>query len=140
MPGLSNTYEDKSLDALLGNLYAASAGIPGTTYAALMNVASTDSTWGTEVSGGGYGRVALVQNASNWPAAASQQKKNGVEIAYPVATGNWTAANAVTLADHATNVAAANVFLYGNLGTPKTILSGETAKFAVNALVVQYTD
>lgn len=136
MPGLSDTYELKMLNALLGDLYAAGAGIPATVYVALMNVTASDTTWGTEVSGGGYARVAVVQNATNWPAAAAAQKKNGVELAFPAASGNWTQANAVTIADHATNVAAANVYMYGNLGTAKTILSGETAKFAVNALVV----
>lgn len=136
MPGLSDTYELKALDALLGNNFASAAGIPATVYAAAMNVSPTDSTFGTEVTGGGYGRVAIVQNATNWPAAAAGQKKNGVEIAFPVATGAWTTANAMAVLDHATNSLAANVFMYGNLGAAKTIASGETAKVAVNGFVV----
>ncbi len=132
MAGLSDTYENNVIDALLGAGFTKDA----TVYVALMNVSPTDSTFGTEVSGSGYARVAVTNNSTNWPAAASSQKKNGGTITFPTASGSWTTANAFALLNHASGTASSNVICYGNLGTPKTVNSGETCAFAGNALVI----
>ena len=138
MPGLSDTFEPKLLDALAGASYAAGAGIPGTLYVALFNVAPTDTTFGTEVTGGGYARVAMAQNNTNWPAAsAANGKRNGVDIVFPAATGNWTTANAWALLDHATNSAAANIVVVGAALNPAiTVAAGVTARIIANALQI----
>lgn len=138
MPGLSDTFEPKLLDAFAGNLYASTAGIPATLYVALFNVAPTDTTFGTEVSGTGYARVAMAQNATNWPAAsAANGKRNGIDVVFPTATGNWTTANAWALLDHATNSAAANIVCVGAALNPAvTVLSGVTPRILINALQV----
>lgn len=139
--GLSDTFEPKLLDALAGNLYASTAGIPGTLYVALFNVQPTDTTFGTEVTGSGYARVAMAQNATNWPAAsAANGKRNGIDIVFPTATGNWTTANFWALLDHATNSAAANVVDCGAaLTTPATIVTGVTPRILTNALQILCT-
>lgn len=105
-------------------------------YVALFNVSPTDSTFGTEVSGSGYARVAVTNNTTNFPAAASGQKSNGTLIAFPTATGAWTTANAWALLNHASNTTAATVIAYGNLSSAKTIASGETPQFPATTLVL----
>lgn len=132
--GMSDTYANNSLDWQYGANKASAA--PGTIYVALMNVASTNTTFGTEVSGSAYARVAVTNNGTNFGAAASRQKKNATAVTFVTATGAWTTANAVSLLDHASNSASANVIDYGNLGSAKTIASGETPVFAINAIVI----
>lgn len=46
------------------------------------------SNGGVEVSGGGYARVTVTNDVTNWP-AASGGAKTGAEQAFPVSTGAW---------------------------------------------------
>ncbi len=94
----------------------------------------------TEPVGSGYARVQVANNVTNFPAATVANpavKNNGTEIAFPAATGNWgtvthfglwTAATGGTLLD------------WGALPTSKTIGAGDTARFAVGALVMRQAD
>lgn len=82
----SDYLESKVLDHLLGRTtYTA----PATVYVALYTTAPTDAGGGTEVSGGGYARKAVTNDATNWPAASGGSKANGTAIAFPEATANW---------------------------------------------------
>ncbi len=94
----------------------------------------------TEPSGSAYGRVSVANNPTNFPAATVANpsvKSNGVEITFPAATGNWG-----TLTHFGIFTAASGGVLldWGPLPTPKTIGSGDTARFAVGALVMRQTD
>ncbi|MCI4463680.1 MAG: hypothetical protein JHC30_05885, partial [Caldisericum sp.] len=104
---------------------------PATVYIALFTVAPTDAGGGTEVSGGGYARVAVANNSTNFPPATNGQKSNGTAIIFPTATADWGTIVAVGIYDAATN---GNLLFWANLTTARTVQSGDTAQFAVGAL------
>jgi hypothetical protein len=76
----------------------------------------------------------VTNNGTNW--ANGNPKRNAISIDFPTATGAWTTANHFAILNHATNSNSSNVIFYGALGTAKTIASGETPKFAINALAI----
>ena len=73
-------------ESLGGTAYAA----PATTYVALYSASPTDASAGTELAGGGYARVAVTNNTTNWP--AGNPKSNGTAVTFPVATADWSRA------------------------------------------------
>lgn len=133
MGGLSETYENIALDALLGSGKA--AAMPATVYLALFSVICTDSSFGTELSGDAYARVAITNNDTNFPAAASGSKSNGVAIEFPEATADWDEALGWALLDHITDSAASNIIFHNEFDSGKTILNGNTATFPIGTLV-----
>lgn len=72
----------------------------------------TNGAGGVEASGGGYARVAVTNNATNFPAAASRRKQNAVAISWAPATQDqglavgWCAFDALT---------AGNLLYFGKL-------------------------
>lgn len=66
------------------------SGSPATIYVGLSTTTPTvTGTNVTEPSGNAYARVAVTNNATNFPAAASRAKSNGTVITFPEATGSW---------------------------------------------------
>ena len=129
MAGSKSDYlENKLLDHVLGG---ADYTRPATVYVALYTVAPTDAGGGTEVSGGAYARVAVTNNATNFPAASGGAKSNGTEIIFPEATASWGTVVALAILDAA---AAGNFLYWADLTTSKAIASGDTVKFAVGDL------
>jgi len=128
MAGKSDYLENKVLDFLLGGV---SFTPPATVYIALFTVAPTDAGGGTEVSGGGYARVAVTNNTTNFPAASNGTKSNGSTITFPTATADWGTVVAVGIFDAATG---GNLLFWANLTTSKTIQNGDTAQFAAGSL------
>lgn len=131
MAGKSDFLELEILDHVLGN---AAYTAPATVYIALYTAAPTDAGGGTEVTGGSYARVAVANNATNWPAAAAGAKSNGTAITFPAPTANWGVIVAFTIMD----AASAGNQLYNGLITPnKTVNNGDPApSFAVGDLDV----
>ena len=88
----------------------------------------------SEVTGGGYSRIAVTNNATNWPAAVSGSKNNGAVFTFPTATANWGTIQSVYLVDASSGGNA----LYGaDVDTPRTISTGDTASFAQDALTAK---
>jgi hypothetical protein len=131
MAGKSDFLENEILDHLLS---AATYTAPATTYIALYTAAPTDAGGGTEVTGGAYARVAVTNNATNWPAASAGAKSNGTVITFPAPTANW----GVVVAFGVFDAASAGNLLYWGLVTPnKTVNNGDPApSFAVGDLDV----
>lgn len=127
MAGKSDYMENKVLDIIGGTTFSA----PATIYVALYTAAPTDAGGGTEVTGGSYARVAVTNNATNFPTAAAGAKSNGTEIVFAAPTADWGIIVAFALFD-----AAAGNMLYWGLVTPnKTVNNGDPApKFAVGDL------
>jgi len=125
--------------AVLNAVFGASAlGAAATHYAALYTVTPTDvSASGTEVSGGSYARVAITNNATNWPAATGTNptsKANGVAITFPAPTANWGTIVAYAIYDAAST---GNEIVWGALTVNKTVNNGDAApSFAIGALVI----
>lgn len=129
MAGKSDDLENKLLDHVLGGGdYTRLA----TVYIALFTAAPTDAGGGTEVSGNGYARKDVTNNATNWPAAASGAKSNGTVITFAAASGgNWGTIVAFAIMSAVT----AGVILYWGLVTPnKAVNDGDTASFAIGDL------
>jgi hypothetical protein len=112
MPGSKSDFlELELLDHVLGN---AAYTAPGTIHVALFTAAPTDAGGGTEVTGGSYARVAVTNNATNFPAASGGLKQNGTAITFPQATADWGTIVAFGLFDASTS---GNLLYWGWLGT-----------------------
>lgn len=128
MGSFSDFLELELLDHVLGN---AAYTAPATVYVALYTVTPSDTGGGTEVSGGSYARVAVTNNATNWPAASGGSKSNGTTITFTTATASWGECVAWGILDAAT---LGNLLIWGALTVPKTVGSGDTAEFAAGDL------
>lgn len=127
----TNYFENYVLDAILGSNRGAS--IPSTVYVALFTTAPDDTGAGTEVSGGGYARVAVTNNTTNWPAASGGSKSNGADIQFPAVTSSWGTITHWAIYDAAT---VGNMLLYGSLSLGITPAVTDTPFFAVGSLTV----
>lgn len=137
MAGSKSDYlEKKILDYLLGNVTDFRSG---TVYIALSTAAYSDAATGasmTEVSGGSYARVAVTNDATNWPAATGTSpatKANGAAFTFPAATAGWGTVASFYIVDAATN---GNVLYGGDLTASKTVASGDTATFASASITI----
>jgi len=114
---------------------AATYTAPATLYVALYTVTPSDTGGGTEVTGGSYARVAVTNNATNFPAAAAGAKANGTAITFPAPTANWGVVTHFAIYNAAT---VGNELFWGALTVSKTINSGDAApSFAIGALSIQ---
>jgi hypothetical protein len=128
----SDFLELELLDHVWGN---AAYTAPATIYVGLYTVAPTDAGGGTEVGTGtwsNYARVAVTNNATNFPAAAAGAKSNGTAISFGAATSSGAVTVvAVGLFDAST---AGNLLAWADLTTNKTVNNGDTPSFAANEL------
>lgn len=129
----SNYLENELLDHVLGG---GDFTRPGTIYVALYTASPTDADSGTEVSTGvwtNYARVAVTNNATNFPAASGGAKSNGTDIDFGTATISGTApvVTHVGLRDASSG---GNLLKWAALTTPKTINDGDPVKFAAGDL------
>ncbi len=119
---LSNYLENKVLDHILGTT---SYTMP-TTYLALYTVAPTDSTSGTEVTGGSYARQAISFNAASSGAATNDANVDFSGM--PTAT-----VVAVAICDALTS---GNILIYGSLTSSRSVVSGDTLRISSGDLSI----
>lgn len=129
----SDFLELEVLDHVFG---AAAYTAPATLYVAAYTAAPTDAGGGTEATGGAYARVAVTNNATNFPAASAGAKSNGTTITFPTATASWGTILAAALLDAAT---AGNFLGWCDLTVSKAVGSGDTLQFAVGDLDITLT-
>ena len=140
---LTDYAENKAIDAILRGQ---TLGAPVTGYAALYTTCPTDSTAGTEVTGGSYARVAITSSLANWAGTQSAgsttassgtggtTSNNGV-ITFPAPTANWGVVTCWGILDAST---AGNLWIYSALTTNKTVNNGDAApSFAAGAATFQ---
>jgi hypothetical protein len=137
MAGSKSTYLEKAiLDYLLGG---GALVKPATLYVALSTALYVDAATGsamTEVAVGAYARVAVTNNATNWPNATGvspASKQNGTAITFPTATASWGNILSFYIVDAAS---LGNVLYGGDLTVAKTIGSGDTATFAAASITI----
>lgn len=128
MAGFSDYLENKVLDHIFGG---GDYTRPGTIYVALFTAAPTDAGGGTEATFTGYARVAVTNNATNFPAATGGSKSNGAEIIFPQCTGGSNTLTHFALFDAAT---AGNMLGWGALTASLAVSAGITVKFPVGDL------
>lgn len=105
-------------------------------YIALSTAAFTSTATGssmTEVNAGGYQRVAVTNNTSNWPNASNGSKSNNAVFTFTSATANWGTVLSFYICDASS---AGNVLYGADLTTSRTINSGDTASFAVGSITL----
>ncbi len=142
---LTNAGENSIVDWLLrGQTFTP----PATSYIALYTVCPTDSTTGTEVTGGSYARVAVASSLANWAgtqgagttvasSGTSGTTSNNGAITYPAATADLGTVNCFGVN---TASSGGTLLIYAPLTTPRSITNGSTASFAVGALTFQIDD
>ena len=117
---------DSQSNAVLDFEYG--SGTPATLYCALSTSTPASSGSGfTEPVGNGYARVAVTNNATNFPAAASKTKNCAIAITFPAATGSW---GTITWAGWYDAASGGNFRGAGPLGTAKTVGAADTLSFA----------
>lgn len=153
MAAMTDTFENKLIDFLfrgqalgLANSTAAAGTGPSTIYVGLLTAAASDSTTGTEVTGGSYARIGVAASLANWAgtqAAASTTASSGTSgttsnngaVTFAAPTANWGVITGAALYD---SVSGGSMLAYGTLGTSKTVNSGDAApSFAAAALTFQ---
>lgn len=140
---LTDYAENKIVDALLRGQ---ALGAPTTGYVALFTTCPTDSTVGTEVSGGSYARVAITSSLANWAgtqsagsttasSGSSGTTSNNVAITFQAPTANWGTVTCWGIFDAASG---GNLWIYSTLTTNKTINNGDAApSFSAGAATFQ---
>lgn len=140
---LTDFAENKLLDA---TLRAQTLGAPATQYFALYTTCPTDSSAGTEVTGGSYARVAYTASLANWAGTQSAGStaassgtggttSNNAVITFPAPTANWGVVECFAITDAST---AGNRWIYSPLTANKTINNGDAApSFAIGAATFQ---
>lgn len=153
MAAMTDFLENKIIDWLMRaqaiGITGATAGAgsgPATLYVALYTATPTDSTAGTEVTGGSYARVAVTSALANWAGTQSAGSttastgtggttSNNGAVTFPAPTAPWGNVTGFGILDSLT---AGNLLIYAALTTPKTINSGDAApSFAAGSLTFQ---
>ena len=110
----TNYLENKVLDYVFSG---GSFSQPGTKYLALYTVAPTDSSAGTEVTGGGYVRQTVTLTTSG------SDTTNSGAVEYATATAGYGTVVAVAVLDGSSG--SANMLAYASLTANKTIGVGD---------------
>jgi hypothetical protein len=132
---LTTASDNQQLDKLFGGTNYAP---PANLYIGLSTTAPTKAGGNvTEPVGNAYARVAVTNNAANWPnaAAGSKANANAVNFAEPTGAG-WGTVTHFVVYDA---LAAGNLVAYGTLAANKTIGAGSTVSFAAGAIVITET-
>ena len=112
-------FTDYLEEKLLAHTFSATAYTsPTTVYVALYTVAPTDSTTGTEVTGGAYVRKAAAFTTS-------------AAIEYPTATADYGTVVAVAVLDALTS---GNMLAFASLAVNKTISTGDVLRIPAGDL------
>lgn len=139
---LTDFAENKIVDA---TLRAQAIGTPITWYVALYTTCPTDSTAGTEATGGAYARVAVTagldafagtQGAATTVASTGTTgtTSNNAVWTFPTPTATWGTVVCWAITDAAT---LGNIWIYSALTVNKTINTGDAVSFAIGAATFQ---
>lgn len=141
LTGLVQASERLVIDKFFGAGAAPTlTGVPATWHLGLFTAAPTETTAGTEVSTSGtaYARVAITNNATNFPNAASAgpaSKASGAAFTFPVPTANWGTVTHFGFFDAA--VGGGALWAFAPLTASKVISLGDGAPaFASGALTI----
>jgi hypothetical protein len=141
---ITDYYENKIVDHLFRNT-ALSESSPASYYVGLLTTSCSDSSAGTEVSGGDYARVAVTRGTSAWKGThgsttGASSGTNGTisnagAITFPAPTANWGTITHFAIYDASTS---GNQILCQSLTASKTVNNGDAAPaFAIDALTIQ---
>jgi hypothetical protein len=125
---------NRVLDRVLKNNAEFSYSFPATVYAGLFTASPTiTGSLTNEVSGGSYARQAIT-----WATISAGSVANSVAVTFPTAGAAWGTITYVGIMDVVT-LATGNMLYFGQLGTSKTVGTGDQVSFAISALTVTET-
>lgn len=122
-------YADNSMINLL--LRATPFAPPATTYCALFTAAPTQLGGGTEVSGNGYVRQAVV-----WGAPTNGTSLNTNDVVFPIATADWGTITSFGIFDQ---LGGGNLLYYANLSSSRYIYLNDQVRFPIGQLIATET-
>jgi hypothetical protein len=120
MAGLTNFGEDLVLDFLFTT---STATRPTAWYISLYTVAPTESTGGTEVSGGSYARTSASFSVSG---TAPTTASNSAAVEFVEASASWGTVVAAGVMDASTG---GNLIAYADLTVSKAVGTGDVLRF-----------
>ena len=130
---ISYTQANKILNRYFGNV---SDTVSGTLYLGLSTTAiNNDGTGATEPSGGGYVRVAVTNNKTNWSNASNGILSNLTEISFPESSSSWGTVSHVFLSE---TIGGAPIY-FDALATPRAVQAQTTLIFATNTIQIRMT-
>lgn len=140
---LTDYAENKIVDHVF-RATAFSETIPASYYIALNTAACSDSSQGTEATGGSYARVAITRGTAAWngthgtttgaSSGTNGTISNAAAITFPAATADWGTVSHWRINDAST---AGNDIVCAALTASRNITTGATPAFAAGALTVQ---
>lgn len=119
---MAGSFTDSFENSVLNYVFSGTALPSGNYEIGLFTTAPTDSTAGSECSGGSYAR-----QAATWTVSTSGQVSNSADITFPTATASWGTVVAVGVFKGTTLAAHADV-------TAKQVAIGDTVKIAAGDL------
>jgi len=123
--------ENEVLDHILGG---ADYTRPATVYIALSTTQPSDNGSGfTEPAVGSYARVAVTNNATEWPAASGGSKANANAVQFPTATADWGLITHFGIFDDPT---AGNLLMWGDLSPAQNVYDTDVPVIAAGDIVV----
>jgi hypothetical protein len=128
----ANAARNGLLDLAFG---AATYTRSGSVYAAVFTAPPNYTGGGTEVSGGGYSRVAIANNSTNFPGASAGSKTTGTAIIFPTPSADWGSITDIGLFDSG-SLGSGNLLYFKTLTTTRSVLAGQTFVIAAGALTV----
>ena len=130
---ISYTQSNKILNRYFGNV---SDTVASTLYLGLSTTAiNNDGTGATEPSGGGYARVAVVNNKTNWSNASNGILSNLTELSFPESSVSWGTVSHVFLSD---TIGGTPIY-FDALATPRAVQAQTTLIFAINTIQIRMT-
>lgn len=133
----SEYLQNKILNHVLRNVTYTSES--ANLYIGLCTATPSDASFGTEVSGNAYARVAV---GTNWNAPATtgspMTATNSTTLTFATPTpSGWGTVSHFVIANHLSNATASlNLLAWGTLGSSKTINAGDTVSFASGSISV----
>ena len=130
---ISYTQSNKILNRYFGNV---SDTVASTLYLGLSTTAiNNDGIGATEPSGGGYARVAVTNNKTNWSNASNGILNNLTELSFPESSTSWGTVSHVFLSD---TIGGAPIY-FDALATPRAVQAQTTLIFAINTIQIRMT-
>lgn len=129
---LTNIAENEVLNAMLGD----GATLYGSSQQLALSTADPgeDGTGLVEPASGGYARVSIDNNGTNWAASTSGVKANAATISFPAATGPWGVISHWALYDGGVMKHYGVIDDGGGTPTPISIIDGDIYRFLAGHL------
>jgi hypothetical protein len=128
---------DTDANAFLNLLLGTAGLLPATVHMGLMTAQpNANGTGVAEPAGFGYARVAIANNATEWPNAVARVKKHANDIVFPAATGSWGTIIWAGVFDAASG---GNLRAAAALTTPRVIVATDQFRFLAATSPFQIT-